>query len=94
MSAYHLGRFAELTETQQGEALMLSAATAALRSLERRVRLGIADDAYWPTCALLVSIPEAQALLAAIPERRWPESTRELRRELQTLVREGEKTRP
>lgn len=94
MSAYHLGRFADLEEPQQGEALMLSAATGALRALERREQLGVADDAYWPTCALFVSIPEAQALLAAIPERRWPESTRALRRELQTLVREGEKTRP
>lgn len=94
MSAFHYGRFTDLPEPTKDEALWVSALTGAMRSLSRREQLGIADDAYWPTCAIFVSLQEAQALLAAIPERRWPESTRALRRELQTLVREGQATRP
>jgi hypothetical protein len=92
--AHHFGRFAELTEAQQTQALMATTLTSALRAIKRREELGIADGAYWPTCAVMVSIPEAQALLAAVPEKRWPESTRALRRELQAIVREGERTRP
>lgn len=92
--AHHFGRLADLPENMQEHALMAGALTSALRSITRRKELGVPDGAYWPTCAVMVSIPEAQALLASIPERRWPESTRALRRELQSIVREGEKTRP
>lgn len=92
--AHHVGRFSDLPGDQQDATLMATAVTSALRALERRKQLAIPDDAYWPTCAVMVSSAEAQALLAAVPERRWPESTRPLRRELQSIVREGERSRP